>query len=81
MKEEYVQAGFEGRRATDMKERRNLADWVVMTVVVIIFCSLAWYARAPQISVDWPLAIALAVVLLAILAYCGLRLRRVTSFN
>src|SRR5262249_14995524 len=75
--QEYVQAGFEGREAKDIDAGRSAADWAVMTVVAVIFCSLAWSARSPQISVRWPLAIAFAVLLLAILALCVWRLRRV----
>src|SRR5262249_9302480 len=79
--QEYVQAGLEGREAKDIGARHSAADWAGMTLVGVIFCSLAVRSGASQISVRWPLAIAFAVLLLAILALCGLRLRRVTSFN
>ncbi len=81
MDQEYVQAAFEGRPVKDNGPKRNVVDWVVMTIVAITFCLLAWIARSPSISVDWSAAVALAVLLVAVLVICGWRLRRVTSFN
>jgi drug/metabolite transporter (DMT)-like permease len=78
---EYIKAGFEGRKAAAGASSRGPFDWMVMTAVVIIFCALAWSARAPQIAVNWPAAIVLAGVLVVVLAACGLQLRRVTGFN
>ena len=78
---EYIEAGFEGRKVEGEDLSRRTLDWMVMAAVVIIFCALAWSARAPQIAVHWPAALVLVAVLVVVLAVCGLQLRRVTSFN
>ena len=88
---EYVRAGMEGREMTGKEvagkpshaipTARTLLDWLLIVGATAIFALLAVMARLPQMDIAWGWAIALTVVMLALLATCGIALWRTTRFR
>ncbi|MGC1414913.1 MAG: GRP family sugar transporter [Candidatus Acidiferrum sp.] len=83
----YVQAGLSGNQATDasgqpaVPARRTWLDWLLVIAATGIFFTLAVFARAPNLALNWPALAALAAAMLIFLLACGLALWRVTRFN
>ena len=84
---DYVQAGLSGNQATDtsgqpdVPSRRTWLDWLLVIAATAIFFTLAVFARAPNLALNWPALAALAAAMLIFLLACGLALWRVTHFN
>ena len=69
--------GEEGRPTT----RRNWLDWTIVGAATAVLVGFAVVARAPQIPAHWGWASALALVMLAVAAFCGAALWRTTRFS
>jgi drug/metabolite transporter (DMT)-like permease len=79
---DYVAARFEGRQAPGEKPpRRTWLDWSLVTAATAILAGFAAIARVPQFSFRWQPALALTVILLFLLFFCGRKLWRTTRFN
>ncbi len=65
----------------DAGERRRWWDWVIVAAAVTVFLWLGAQARVPEIAMNHGWLLALAVVLVVSLIYCGMRLRRQTGFS
>jgi drug/metabolite transporter (DMT)-like permease len=88
---EYVRAGMEGREMTGkdlagkpshaVPNARTFLDWLLIVGATAIFALLAVMARLPQMDIALGWAIALSVVMLALLATCGIALWRTTRFR
>jgi drug/metabolite transporter (DMT)-like permease len=65
----------------DVGERRRWWDWAIVAAAVAVFLWLGVQARVPQIAMNHGWLLALAVVLVVSLIYCGMRLRRQTGFS
>ena len=84
---EYVQAGLSGNQATNtngqpvFQSGRTWLDWLLVIVATAIFFTLAVFARAPNMALNWHALAALAAAMLIFLLACGLALWRVTRFN
>jgi drug/metabolite transporter (DMT)-like permease len=63
------------------RERRRWWDYAIVTAAVAIFLWLGLQARVPEIAMNRAWLLALVVLLIASLLYCGLRLRRQTGFS
>jgi drug/metabolite transporter (DMT)-like permease len=72
-----AQAGSE----FDPAERRRWWDYAIVTAAVAIFLWLGMQARVPEIAMNHAWLLALVVLLIGSLIYCGLRLRRQTGFS
>jgi drug/metabolite transporter (DMT)-like permease len=72
-----AQAGSE----FDAGERRRWWDYAIVAAAVAVFLWLGIQARVPDIAMNHGWLLALVVVLIASLIYCGLRLRRQTGFS
>ena len=83
----YVQAGLSGSEATNISGQpavpsgRTWLDWLLVLAATAIFFTLAVFARAPNMALNWPALAALAAAMLIFLLACGLALWRVTRFN
>jgi drug/metabolite transporter (DMT)-like permease len=62
-------------------ERRRWWDWAIVAAAVAVFLWLGVHARVPEIAMNRGWLLALAVLLVASLLYCGMRLRRQTGFS
>ncbi len=60
---------------------RSWLDYLLVIAATTIFITLAVLARAPNLALNWPALIALAVAMLIFLVACGLALWRTTRFN
>lgn len=84
---DYVRAGLSGIDANiaggqaSAQSGRSWLDWLLVIVATAIFFTLAVFARAPNLALNWPALIALAAVMLIFLFACGLALWRITRFN
>jgi drug/metabolite transporter (DMT)-like permease len=84
---DYVQAGLSGSSATnsgnpsEARFRRTWLDYLLIVAATAIFAGLAVLASAPNIAINWPALIALAIAMLLFLLACGLALWHVTRFN
>lgn len=56
-------------------------DWLLVIAATAIFCALAALARAPNLALNWPALVVLAVAMLAFLAAYGFALWKTTRFN
>jgi drug/metabolite transporter (DMT)-like permease len=65
----------------DAGERRRWWDWAIVAAAVAVFLWLGVQARVPQIAMTRGWLLALVVVLVVSLIYCGMRLRRQTGFS
>jgi drug/metabolite transporter (DMT)-like permease len=65
----------------DAGERRRWWDWAIVAAAVAVFLWLGVQARVPEIAMNHAWLLALAVVLVVSLIYCGMRLRRQTGFS
>jgi drug/metabolite transporter (DMT)-like permease len=65
----------------DPSERRRWWDYAIVTAAVAIFLWLGIQARVPEIAMNHAWLLALVVLLIGSLVYCGLRLRRQTGFS
>jgi drug/metabolite transporter (DMT)-like permease len=72
-----AQAGSE----FDAGERRRWWDYAIVAAAVAIFLWLGLQARIPDIAMNRGWLLALVIVLIGSLLYCGLRLRRQTGFS
>jgi len=68
-----------GRPAT--QSSRSWLDYLLVLAATTIFITLAVLARAPNLALNWPALVALAVAMLIFLVACGLALWRTTRFN
>jgi hypothetical protein len=79
---EYVEARMDGRQsASEAKPARTAVDWLLVTVVTIIFAYFAVTARFPQLAINWPPALILSAATLTLLLICGVTLHRTTRFH
>src|SRR5215470_19909272 len=83
---EYVRSGLEGREFTAegtllQRSRHTILDWILLATTVLVFTGLFVIARAPMVTFNSQIAIALLVAMVAILAACGTALWRITRFN
>ena len=62
-------------------ERRRWWDYAIVATAVAVFLWLGLQARVPEVPVQHGWLLALVVMLIASLLYCGLRLRRQTGFS
>ena len=65
----------------DASERRRWWDYAIVAAAVAVFLWLGLQARVPDIAMNHAWLLALLVVLIGTLIYCGLRLRRQTGFS
>jgi drug/metabolite transporter (DMT)-like permease len=72
-----AQAGSE----FDAGEPRRWWDWGIVAAAVAVFLWLGVQARVPEIAMNRGWLLALGVVLIGSLFYCGMRLRRETGFS
>ena len=72
-----AQAGSE----FDAGERRRWWDYAIVAAAVAVFLWLGVRARVPEIAMNRGWLLALVIILVASLLYCGLRLRRQTGFS
>jgi drug/metabolite transporter (DMT)-like permease len=68
-----------GQPAT--QSSRSWLDYLLVIAATTIFITLAVLARAPNLALNWPALVALAVAMLIFLVACGLALWRTTRFN
>lgn len=84
---DYVQAGLSGNDASAVPGRlavppgRTWLDWLLVLAATAIFFTLAILARAPNMSLNWPALVALAIAMFIFLFACGLSLWKTTRFN
>jgi drug/metabolite transporter (DMT)-like permease len=79
---DYVAARFEGRQAADERRpSRTWLDWLLVAAATAILAGFAAIARVPQFPFRWGPALALTVVLLWLLFFCGWTLWRTTRFH
>lgn len=91
---EYVRAGMEGREMTSGEttgqgisriqssaSARTLLDWLLILGTTGLFAALAVMARLPHMDIALGWAIALTIVMIALLATCGIALWRTTRFR
>jgi drug/metabolite transporter (DMT)-like permease len=84
---DYVQAGLSGNDASAVPGRlsvppgRTWLDWLLVLAATAIFFTLAILARAPNMSLNWPALVTLAVAMFIFLFACGLALWKTTRFN
>jgi hypothetical protein len=84
---DYVQAGLSGNDASAVPGRlsvppgRTWLDWLLVLAATTIFFTLAILARAPNMSLNWPALVTLAVAMFIFLFACGLALWKTTRFN
>jgi hypothetical protein len=73
---------MDGRQsANEAKPSRTTIDWLLVAIATAIFIYFGATARLPQIQLNWPAALALSAVSLALLLLCGLTLHRTTRFH
>jgi drug/metabolite transporter (DMT)-like permease len=77
----YTRAGMAGRESSATSHRRTWLDWVVVLGATAILVAFAAVAQAPAIAVRWEWMGGLALVMLALLAGCGVTLWRTTRFS
>src|ERR1700691_747773 len=65
----------------DASERRRWWDYAIVAAAVAVFLWLGLQARVPKIAMNHAWLLALLLVLIGSLLYCGLRLRRQTGFS
>jgi drug/metabolite transporter (DMT)-like permease len=93
---DYVQAALSGHDANDATNASNASvssgqpatrfsrtwlDYLLVITVTTIFITLAVLARAPNMSLNWPALVALAIAMLVFLVACGVALWKTTRFN
>jgi glucose uptake protein GlcU len=81
---EYVQAGLAGEdlaRESEAGAKRSPLDWMIVPCTTAIFIALAFVARLPMLSLNWPAVFLLAAALLVLLIACGTALWRATRFS
>jgi hypothetical protein len=84
---DYVQAGLSGNDASAVPGRlavppgRTWLDWLLVLAATAIFLTLAILARAPNMALNWPALVALAIAMFIFLFACGLALWKTTRFN
>jgi hypothetical protein len=65
----------------DVSERRRWWDYAIVAAAVAVFLWLGVQARVPEIAMNRAWLLALVVLLIVTLLYCGRRLRRQTGFS
>jgi len=78
---DYTSAGVAGREASGTHHTRTWLDWVIVIAATSVLIAFAAMARTPQIAVRWEWMAGLAVVMLGLLASCGVALWRTTRFS
>ena len=79
---DYVEARFEGRQAaTEIPPQRTWIDWLLVTVATSILLAFATIARVPDLPIHWQPALALTLISLVLLFFCGRKLWRTTRFH
>jgi hypothetical protein len=78
---EYTRARGIGREPGATSHSRTWLDWIVVGLSTATLIGFAAIAKAPQISIHWGAASALALVTLAVLAGCAIALWRTTRFS
>jgi len=79
---DYVEARMDGRRATgEIKQSRNIWDWLLVAVATGIFVFFAALARVPQMSLHWGAVLLLSAASIVLLLVCGVALWRTTRFQ
>lgn len=84
---DYVQSGLSGNDEKDAGARRagrrgrTWLDGVLVIAATAVFFTLAVFARAPNLALNWSTLAALAAAMLIFLLACGIALWRVTRFN
>jgi drug/metabolite transporter (DMT)-like permease len=78
---DYTRAGVAGREAATVTAKRTALDWLIVVGATAILAAFATIARAPQIPVHWGWVLALGLVMLGMLAGCGVVLWRTTRFS
>jgi hypothetical protein len=78
---EMLEGKDTGEPSTARPNTRTFLDWLLIMVATGTFAVLAGMARLPHIDIAWSWAAALSIVMLALLATCGIALWRTTRFR
>jgi glucose uptake protein GlcU len=77
----FTHARVAGRESSATRHRRTWIDWLIVSAATATLIAFAAIARAPQLSVHWGWATTLVLVMLGVLAACGVALWRTTRFS
>lgn len=77
----YTRARVAGREASVIRYRRTWVDWLVVGGATATLAGFAAVAHAPQIPVQWGWVAGLGLVMLVVMASCGVALWRTTRFS
>jgi len=79
---EFVAARFDGRQAMgEAIPKRRAIDWLLVAIASGILVGFGVIAHIPQFSFRWGPALALTIVSLFLLLFCGRELWRTTGFH
>ena len=81
VEDEYVRAGMEGRAYAPAASGRSALDWLLIVLATTLFASLAVISKPPQVDISFGWCAALGVVMVTLMAACGVALWRTTRFR
>ena len=81
VEDEYVRAGMEGRAYAAAASGRSILDWLLILAATTLFASLAVISKPPQVDISFGWCAALGVVMVTLMAACGVALWRTTRFR
>ncbi|MDQ3950568.1 MAG: GRP family sugar transporter [Gemmatimonadota bacterium] len=76
----YTHACVAGREWSTTRHRRTWVDWLIVGVATATLVGFAAIAEAPQLSVNWGWVAGLTLLMLGVMAACGVALWRTTRF-